>query len=334
MFFIKTPSCYQIIDSRYQIIDLVMTKCRSRNIIAIEGREKFKEMVLLESLNYVLKVNVIKDLAEYIGINYLPPPEKYSKWVPTFCENLKCMKYYNPTLPQEYITLPSNKRALGSLEVLYHSPKGYDCVQYFNEFVPQLCLIEPYKEFRLLSARQAKDDPHFKPNRGNFSKLIGNPINKEHSNLDEEAVRAIHALIDVYVPSIEGVCINCFNIRFPKSGLGMVYQKKQSEYDEIEVKISPPKPDGHPQQQVLYVTNTLQIHGQPIYVKWAPWKNNDPIFTSDAGDVDTHFPWNLHDQNSLNSSLLMEQQMKKIQTFLKTKKEIKFALCQCKQNIF
>ncbi len=312
-----------------ELMDRCSQNLRDRNVIFMQSTPKFRELLVLEASEFQLSSEIVKELAKYLNIPFFNPPRKYKHWTPCICEKLICVKYWNPNEPKEYIIMPLSRSPTGGIEVLHHTPAGYDQLEYFNDFVPQLDLDKHYSSFR---DALGGEDILLKSSGGLFSKHIGSPANKAHSKLDELALRSIFALIDVHVPCIEGICSKCYNVRFPNSGLGILYQNKsQSGHDLVEVKISPPKLDGWESQKVIYITNKIQVDGQAAYINWNPRTSNDPIFVTDKNDPNAHIPWLYHHQQTIDEWLQEEKRREEIRILNKTVKvnEMKLRICQC-----
>lgn len=324
------------ISSYHQIIDVVRAQTRRANLLLTENSEKFQEFVLNLVEILELRKEVVKKLAEdYFKIPFYDPPKQFRLWHPSICKKLKAIKYVNPLNSNDYIVIVA-RTTTGMIECLHHFPNGYQSLDWFAEFVPKVCLATKWNEFQqevyqsMLKSGQKKIDYTTREYRGMFSRHIGTPINKEYSNLDPYAIRAIHGLLDLYVPTVEGICSKCFQARFAEKGHGISYLHRPTLHDNFEIKISPPKSDGESGQQRLYVTNTLVVHGQSIFILWTPWESDKPIFSKEATVFDAHIPYRVLHQKQLLESLSEPNVEKQVQQFLGTKKQINLPLCQCK----
>ena len=222
---------------------------------------------------------MVKQLAEnYFKIPFHEPPAKYRTWVPSICKKLKAIKYTNPSHPREYIVIVHQYKT-GAVQCIYHSPAGYDFVDWFAEFVPLICLEDQWRMLRQKTNFSNQPvDFRIKPYRSLFTKHINETINPKYPDLDPSIIRIIHALFDIYLPFMSGICSKCFQVSFPEKGQGIRYLNKISPDTFFDIKLSPPKPDGFAPQQMIYITNTLQIGGQRIYIDWRPWIDVEPLF--------------------------------------------------------
>lgn len=336
------------INSLQHMIDTTKDRCRRLGIIVTEGNKRFRELIIKESQNRRFSLDALKDLAKYLDIHFEPPPKAYDQWYPSFCASLISVKYVNPQDHREYITIPTPRSPIGSIQVLHHYPTGYQCVEYFNAFIPRVSLQELVAKY--YEGAEAANDAVFDESeenrmivnshllssgRGNFSRTIAKNVMIHYSDLEEYTVRVLHAFFDIYVPYVDGVCSNCFKISLPDNGFGIKYDSVVNDaYNKLEIRVSPPKPDGDRQQRYLYVTNMLQVHGKKMYLGLCPHEGIKPIFTTQLKLSDEslifHHPWESHYQPVFNSWLSQDDHQKKIQEFLNTKSQIMVPLCQCK----
>lgn len=281
--------------------------------------------------NFVLSKDVVKRLAEkFFQIPFHEPPEKYRKWHVTICEKLKAIKYFNPEVPAEYVVIVHRYKT-GAVHCLYHSPSGFSSIDWFAEFVPLICLETQWRKLHEeASSDKLPYDLRTLPYRTFFTVHINEAINPKYPNLDPIAIRSIHGLFDIYLPFIDGICLKCFQTTFPEKGQGIRYLYQPTKYDYFDIKLSPPKPDGYAPQHEIYITNTLQVKGQKIYIAWKPWKDEEPLFRKECKHPSTHMPFRPHQQTKINELLAKEAMKENIKKFIGTTKEISLPLCRCK----
>ena len=91
---------------------------------------------------------------------------------------------------------------------------------------------------------------------------------------------------------------------------------------------------GHPQQQAIYITNTLNVTGTVAYVKWDKSQKPRFTFTRDVKEEITHLPYKVTDQEQLRDYLASESARKEFRQLSNNKSpNLVLPICQCGQTV-
>lgn len=324
--------------SAEMIIRKVRDNLRERGCTISELSEQFRFLVIEESENYYLNIHQVKWLADKLNIPYEKIPEQYSAWIPGFSNYLTCIKYTNPSDPREYILQAQARNKLGSLELLHRDPSNpkvfssvvfQKIIPYFTEDLDALRNNLHQKVKQDHPAIQTYDlDKQGAIIRGAFGEVVCKTVNKSHPSIDPFTIRVIHAFFDIGIPEIDGMCPKCYRVSMPKSGFGIRYKSSLNDGLYYEVRLSSEKLCGYPQQSEIYITNTLNMHGQIRYVKWT--ESNDNFNLTQMIDEEiTHIPYRLKSQQSVFDYLKSQTTMSYFRNILPKIPNIVVPLCQC-----
>lgn len=311
MTILTLPTASEIIAKTQKQITLLKIK---------PGREKYKELVLQEAENYKLNENQVKELARHLGITVLSPPKNAKGWTLSICKIYMSLKYTNPNEPKEFIVMVSSRSLFGVQGIIHHTPNGYLDISWFKNFVMDLDLYSQAYENGLKSiSPNLTNDERIAAERKLFTYNVNTPINRAFSNgLTVEQLRAAHAFFLKYIPQVEGICKNCFCLSLPQSGAGARWISQP--LNSCEIRLSAPKPDGYPCQQVLYLTQNYKVNRQILHLSWSGIYTDSPALDKILKQANTHIPWNIYDYESLVNRL---PTINSIQTTLQT--------CLCKK---
>ena len=287
-------------------IQAAIEQMRLRNISAIStNSDIYRHYVLKETKGSSLCEREWKNIAVHLGIEWIPCSNSISKswtpsWIPSISMEYMSAKYTNPHCSEEFVILVSNRSVFGIKGVIEHTKNGFKDPTWFTDFVPTLVEIsESYssKVSELPGNLNVNERIKAKRTIGNLS--INTPLNAAYQNMDIEQVRTINAFFGEYLPSIEGICSRCFLLSLPDRGLGARWFSQ--DLQRCEVRLSIPKPDGWPSQQILYVTQQYKPVKKEVYVKyegiiheenenWTDTSSN-PEFTRNNRQSSVHIPW-------------------------------------------
>ena len=115
----------------------------------------------------------------------------------------------------------------------------------------------------------------------------------------------------------------------PEMGFGIRYTKKIEENLSCEVRVSPGKLGGFPQQQVFYITNRLNVMGTVALVKWTPAENPAFDLTRNAMENGTHINYALNDQKSVFDFLRSQTALAYFKQYAPRAPNLVIPICQC-----
>ncbi len=329
-----------------ELIKIIKDRFVEHEVRASSNKKAFTFQVIQESENYMLDLEQTRELARELGIPYADPPEGYQDWIPGFSNHLTCVQYVNPKDPKDYILLVQSgkKGKLGEMIALhYRAGKFVEC-QYFHELFPvavdlntlKTNFFNDVKQQADLRQKTAKDQGNYV--RGSFTKHVLNPIRTEAkktgATLDPFSVRLLYTFFDICVPEVDGICPNCFQVSFPDSGFGISYEKRVAQDRFHEIRISLDKMGGHPQQQAIYITNTLNVTGTVAYVKWDKSQKPRFTFTRDVKEEITHLPYKVTDTQKLRDYLASDGARTEFKQLSNNKSpNLVLPICQCNPTI-
>lgn len=255
--------------------------------------EKYKHMIVREAQKYSLNEREIGKLARHIGIQVFEKP----KGVPLSWE-VKLhyttgfgLKYIDPQKKDRYLLVVACHNTQKPI-VIRRTGGGFVDARWFYELVPELANFKN------------NSDNYIHTFSAKFNEILNEKLKNQNNKqgMTSEQLKMILAYWEKYIPNLEKICQICFNRRMlPRSGAGMRHLNHSNP--AVEIRVSEPKPNPKPGQDVDYVTHTLENgNSELVYAMWdkMQFEHNKEInflFTHNLRQELTHIPWEIYDFN-------------------------------------
>ena len=223
------------------------------------------------------------------------------------------MKYLSPMYtnqndPREFVICVSGSTNYGTSGIIHHLPSGYVDVSWFTEFIPALEQISEQFPAAIQAIPENLPPKQLEAEKRKVtSRIVNDTINQEYDEgLTRKQLRIINAFFQRYLPGLEGICEKCFKLNLPTSGFGERWSSPET--NNCEIRLSEPKPQGRPHQQILYVSHKYEIDEKVLHVKWDGIVSDDPPeLVTNHKQPQTHIPWKFYEYQEVVPLLPQEQ---------------------------
>jgi len=110
--------------------------------------KKFKYLVIQESQKYRLDPPAVYTLASVLGIQYEKVNDFSTRWIPSICPFMHCVKYTNPDHHRDYVLYVPLRDKLSSIELVHHTPKGFASAKVFQKMIPSFYEYHDLEELK------------------------------------------------------------------------------------------------------------------------------------------------------------------------------------------
>lgn len=329
----------------------------AKDLIFSPTPKQFKFLVIEEAEKFEkLKIEYVEELANILGVFFDRSwvPSRYFNWSPNLCNLFGgCVKFTSPSDPFKFVLFVASQGGT-NVAILHHDDQGFISAQEFLSLVPVSVNSQQFlQELSSLKTSLVNDvttnytDLPNQPRanrgsviRGRFSKYVSAPmtdwLDKQGVVLDAELIRFIHAFFKIVIPDVEHICPLCFKVSMPDLGFGIQYKNQLFPGLFYEIRLSPKKMGGQPQQKDMYITHRINNHGTTSYIQWRESSPLYPLdqrytFSQDPSAIVTHIPYLSCNQQEIFEFLRTQKasQYFKNQTPNLPKNNLVIPLCQC-----